>query len=138
MAKLPAKMKRFCDEQEILRLACVDRSGYPRVWPVWYIRLGDDFIAGTGGDSAKWRLMKKNPKVGWVIDAGDDATSYRGVSFWGSVEEVADKRTWNRAFRALGTKYYGSPEDPDFLALFQPGTVIFRLKPESCFFWDNG
>jgi nitroimidazol reductase NimA-like FMN-containing flavoprotein (pyridoxamine 5'-phosphate oxidase superfamily) len=137
MAKFPAKMKQFCDEQQILRLACIDGQGYPHVIPVWYVRMGNDFIVGTDRNSTKWQLMKVNPKVGWVIDTGSDVSSYKGASFRGTVEEVTDKRTWNQAFRAIGTKYYGSPEDPDFLELFGgAGTVLFRLKPESSFFWD--
>ncbi|MBI3952266.1 MAG: pyridoxamine 5'-phosphate oxidase family protein [Acidobacteria bacterium] len=138
MPRLPTKMKQFCDEQKLLRLAYVDGDGYPHVMPVWFVRMGDDFAIGTQNSSAKWQSMQRNPKVAWVIDAGTSTRNYRGVSFSGTAEQITDKRLHRRAFSALGMKYYGSTEHREFLQLFaDPSSILIRLRPERFFFWDH-
>lgn len=137
MTKLPVKMRQFCEEQKLLRLAYLNRDGYPQVIPLWYVALGNDFVVGTGLSSAKWRFMQQQAKVGWVIDGGTRASNYKGVSFWGTVEPVADPRFYRRAFRALGMKYFGSTEHRTFRQLYAtPETILIRLRPERFFFWD--
>jgi hypothetical protein len=78
--------------------------------------------------------------VGWVIDGGTSAKNYKGVSFWGTAEQVTDKRLHRRAYRALGEKYFGSAESRAFREIYgeldEPGTVFLRLRPERFFFWD--
>lgn len=137
MARLPTKMKRFCDEQKLLRLAYVDQQGYPRVMPLWFVRLGEQFIVGTEASSVKWRHLRRRSKVGWVIDGGTQAEGYLGVSFWGTAEPVTDRRLHRRAFRALGMKYFGSTDHPTFLELYaQPESILIRLAPRRFFTWD--
>ena len=127
----------LCEEQKLLRLACVDDQGYPRVMPLWFVRVGDDFAFGTGASSAKSQFIQANPKVGWVIDGGTRASNYNGVSFWGTAEKITDQRLHRRAFRALGMKYFGSTEHRTFLQLYDaPETILIRLRPERFFLWD--
>jgi len=137
MPRLPLKIKQFCEQQKILRLAYVDADGYPRVMPLWFVRMGNDFVVGTGISSAKWRSIEPNPKVGWVIDGGTRASNYKGVSFWGTAEKVTDNRLHRRAFRALGMKYFGSTKHRTFRQLYaNPETILIRLRSEQFFFWD--
>jgi nitroimidazol reductase NimA-like FMN-containing flavoprotein (pyridoxamine 5'-phosphate oxidase superfamily) len=132
------KLRQFCEGQDLLRLAYVDDEGYPRVVPLYFIRMGDHFIISTWAHSAKWRFIQQRSKVGWVIDAGTYATNYRGVTFWGVLEKVTDQRVYRRAFLAFAMKYFGSTEHPTFLRLFaSPGCIFLKLKPERFYSWDN-
>ncbi|GBC83443.1 hypothetical protein HRbin10_02591 [bacterium HR10] len=60
----------------------------------------------------------------------------KGSPSGGRAEEVTDPRLWRKVWRALGTKYYGSPESRAFQQLYTPETLIVRLRPEGVFFWD--
>ncbi len=138
MVRLPMKLRKFCESQDLIRLAFVDSRGYPRVVPAYFIPMAGSFVLGTWGYSAKWQFIQKNPKVGWVIDGGANSYDYRGVSFWGSAEKVEDPRLCRRAFLALSMKYFGSAEHPRSLQLFAgPGCIFIRLRPERFYSWDN-
>jgi len=126
----------LCQQEKVLRLAFVDSEGYPRVVPLWYVKIGEQFFFGTDRESAKWRYLQSNPRVGWVIDSGRTVGALKGVSFWGTAEEVTDERLWKRVWRALGRKYYGSPKSRSFQELYTPDTLMVCLKPERYFFWD--
>ncbi len=137
MMRLPEKMRTFCRHQKLLRLAFLDPDGYPRVVPLWFVMRGGEFYFGTDRESPKGRFIRHNPKVGWVVDGGMSARTYKGVSFWGTAAEVTDDRLWKTIWRALGRKYYGSPHDRHFQQLYTPETMIVRLMPERFFFGDH-
>jgi nitroimidazol reductase NimA-like FMN-containing flavoprotein (pyridoxamine 5'-phosphate oxidase superfamily) len=139
MPELSATLQEFCEQAEILRLAYVDRQGYPRVVPVWFVRLDGAYHIGIGTTSAKWKAMQRNPRVGWVIDGGARG-HYKGAAMRGRAEEVRDAAWRTRIYDALGKKYFGAADDPEFVKIFgpvdEPETVYVRLIPEAGLTWE--
>jgi nitroimidazol reductase NimA-like FMN-containing flavoprotein (pyridoxamine 5'-phosphate oxidase superfamily) len=86
---LPPTLQAFCEHEELLRLAYLDRQGFPRVIPVWFVLLDGAYYVGTGATSAKWRAMQRDARIGWVIDGGP-RSGYKGASLRGRAEEVGD------------------------------------------------
>src|SRR5262245_40158555 len=82
MEELSTTLQALVSEAELLRLAFVDRQGYPRVVPVWFVLLDGAYYIGIGTSSAKWKAMRRNPSVGWVIDGGTQS-HYKGASMRG-------------------------------------------------------
>lgn len=138
MKKPPPTLKEFCEKQEMLRLAYVDRRGQPRVVPLWFVIIGDQYYVGTGSTSAKWKAIRNEPRVGWVIDGKED--KYKGVSMYGTAEEVTDARLRAGIYRALGEKYYGSADDPRHVELWgkvdDPASIYLRLNSQEDFWWE--
>lgn len=138
MKKLPPKLKEFCQKQEMLRLAFVDQQG-PRVVPVWFVVVAREYYIGTGSDSVKWKAIQREPRVGWVVDGGKKG-KYKGVSMYGKAEEITDKRLRARIYRALGEKYFGSPDHPKHIEIWgevnDPASVYMRLNTEDGFWWE--
>jgi nitroimidazol reductase NimA-like FMN-containing flavoprotein (pyridoxamine 5'-phosphate oxidase superfamily) len=139
MKELSSTLKEFCEKQELLRLAYTDSRGYPRVIPLWFVVMYDDYYIGTDSTSAKWKAIKRDPRVGWVIDGGP-RDHYKGASMFGRAEEVKDQDQRAVIHRFLGMKYYGSVEHPKFLEIYgEPDnaeTVYIRLRPEDGTFWE--
>jgi nitroimidazol reductase NimA-like FMN-containing flavoprotein (pyridoxamine 5'-phosphate oxidase superfamily) len=139
MKRLSRTLRKFRDEQELLRLAYIDRKGYPCVIPLWYVVIGGSYYVGTGVTSHKWKAIQKNPCVGWVIDGGKPG-KYKGISLQGRAEEVTDRRLRAAAYHALSMKYFGSPAHPKFVEIYgqvdDEETVYLRLSPESGFSWE--
>ena len=139
MKKLPSKLKEFCQKQEMLRLAFVDQRGQPRVVPVWFVVVAREYYIGTGSGTAKWKAIRKEPRVGWVVDGGSKG-KYKGVSMYGKAEEITDKRLRARIYRAFGEKYFGSPDHPKHIEIWgevnDPGSVYMRLNTEDGFWWE--
>ncbi|MEK6406763.1 MAG: pyridoxamine 5'-phosphate oxidase family protein [Acidobacteriota bacterium] len=138
MKRLPPKLKEFCQKQELLRLAYIDR-GQPRVVPVWFVVIGRDYYAGTYANSPKWKALKRKPRVAWVIDGGKQG-KYKGVSMFGAAEEVTDKKLRARIYRALGEKYFASAVHPKHIEIWgeadDPSPAYMRLKAEDGFWWE--
>jgi nitroimidazol reductase NimA-like FMN-containing flavoprotein (pyridoxamine 5'-phosphate oxidase superfamily) len=82
MQDLSPTLSAFCEDAELLRVAYLDRQGYPRVVPVWFVRLDGAYYIGIGATSAKWKAMRRDPRVGWVIDGGTRG-QYKGASMRG-------------------------------------------------------
>jgi len=138
MKELSESLKEFCEKQELLRLAYTGR-GFPRVVPVWFVVIENDYFFGTDRTSAKWKAFERDPRAGWVIDGGP-RDHYKGASFAGSVEEVSDTGMRARIYRALGEKYFGSADHPGFVELYGQAdnaeTVYLKLKAEDLISWE--
>lgn len=138
MKKLSPTLKEFCERAELMRLA-YNLGGSPRVVPVWFVVIDDDYYMGTGATSGKWKAIKENPHVGWVIDDHNRA-SYKGASYAGQAEEITDPDLRRKIYRMLGEKYYGSADDPEFVKIYGQAddgeTVYLRLKAEDIFAWE--
>jgi nitroimidazol reductase NimA-like FMN-containing flavoprotein (pyridoxamine 5'-phosphate oxidase superfamily) len=138
MKKPTKSLKEFCEKQELVRIAYSERSN-PRVVPVWFVVVGRDYYIGTSVSSPKWKAIKKKPRVGWVIDGGEDK-KYKGMSMFGQAEEVTDKKLRAKIYSALGEKYFGSADDPKHQEIWgeadDPETVYMRLKAEDGSFWE--
>jgi nitroimidazol reductase NimA-like FMN-containing flavoprotein (pyridoxamine 5'-phosphate oxidase superfamily) len=138
--ELSPALRTLVEEAEMLRLAFVDRQGYPRVVPVWFVRIDGAYCIGIGTTSAKWKAMQRNPHVGWVIDGGPRG-HYQGVSMRGTAEEVHETSARTRVYEALGRKYFGAANDAEFVNIFgqvdDPESVYVRLIPDNALTWEH-
>jgi nitroimidazol reductase NimA-like FMN-containing flavoprotein (pyridoxamine 5'-phosphate oxidase superfamily) len=138
---LSPTLQAFCEHEELLRLAYLDRQGFPRVVPVWFVMIDGAYYVGTSATSAKWRAMQRDARSGWVIDGGP-RSGYKGASLRGHVEEVRDATMRARVYEALGRKYCGTSEQAKFIEIFgrvdDPETVYLRLVPEDGLTWEYG
>ena len=137
--ELSPTLLAFCQYAELLRLAYLDRQGFPRVVPVWFVIIDRAYYIGTGTTSAKWRAMQRDARIGWVIDGGP-RSGYKGASLRGRAAEVRDATVRARVYDALGKKYFDTPEDAKFLEIFgrvdDPATVYLQLIPEDGLTWE--
>ena len=139
MKELSTRLKELCESSELLRLAYIDERGYSRVVPVWYVLMNGAYYFGTYPTSAKFKAIKREPRVGWAIDGGDKP-KYWGVSLYGKALEVSDPQEREAVYRALGDKYFGTTDDPTFLEIYgkvdDEQTVYLRLTPEDGTSWE--
>jgi nitroimidazol reductase NimA-like FMN-containing flavoprotein (pyridoxamine 5'-phosphate oxidase superfamily) len=139
MKRLSSTLKAFCQEQELLRLAYIDTLDRPRVVPVWFVVVGHDYFVGTGSASTKWKAIKRNSHVAWVIDGGKQG-KYKGVSLFGNANEVKDRKLRARLYRAFGKKYFGSADHPKHKEIWgevdDSSAVYMLLKPDDGFWWE--
>jgi nitroimidazol reductase NimA-like FMN-containing flavoprotein (pyridoxamine 5'-phosphate oxidase superfamily) len=138
--ELSPTLQDLCGQAELLRLAYLDRKGYPRVVPLWFVRLEGAYYIGIGAASAKRKAMQRDARIGWVVDGGT-RNHYKGASMRGRAEEVRDAPWRARVHEALGKKYYGGVDDPQFIEIFgdvdDPETVYVRLVPEDRLTWEH-
>jgi nitroimidazol reductase NimA-like FMN-containing flavoprotein (pyridoxamine 5'-phosphate oxidase superfamily) len=140
MPDLSPTLRTLCAQAEVLRLAYLDRQGYPRVIPVWFVMIDGAYCIGIGAASAKRKALQRDARAGWVIDGGTRG-HYTGASMRGRAEEVGDPTQRRRVYDALGQKYYGTAADPQFVEIFgqvdDVDTVYLRLIPEDGLTWEH-
>jgi nitroimidazol reductase NimA-like FMN-containing flavoprotein (pyridoxamine 5'-phosphate oxidase superfamily) len=140
MPELSPTLHALVGQAELLRLAFLDRQGYPRVVPVWFVLIDGDYYIGIGTTSPKWRAMQRHARVGWVIDGGTQG-HYQGVSMRGIAEEVRDENRRARVYEAMGQKYFGAADDAEFINIFgqvdDPESVYVRLIPDAALTWEH-
>jgi nitroimidazol reductase NimA-like FMN-containing flavoprotein (pyridoxamine 5'-phosphate oxidase superfamily) len=139
MQELSPTLKALCAQEELLRLAYLDRKGYPRVVPVWFVMIESHYYIGIGTASAKWKAMQRDNRVGWVIDGGTRG-HYKGASMRGRAAAVRDATERARVYEALGQKYFGAADHPEFINIFgqvdDADSLYLRLVPEDGLTWE--
>ena len=79
--KFNIEEERFLKDNEVGRLATIDRDGLPHVVPVCYIYGSGSLWIATDYETGKYRNLLSNNKVALVVDAGYD--SNRGILIQG-------------------------------------------------------
>lgn len=108
--ELSPTLKAFCEHEELLRLAYLDRQGFPRVVPVWFVMIDGAYYVGTGVTSAKWHAMQRDARIGWVIDGGP-RSGYKGACCAGMLKRytmppgaLACMRLWGGSILARSNR----------------------------------
>jgi nitroimidazol reductase NimA-like FMN-containing flavoprotein (pyridoxamine 5'-phosphate oxidase superfamily) len=139
MKEIPTELKEWSDKAELLRLAYLSAGGFPRVVPVWFVVIDDNAFMATDASHPKTKAMRRDSRVGWVIDGGENL-KYRGVSYTGRGEEVSDPGLRASIYNAMVKKYFTSADDPNIERIFgkvdDARTVYFRLAPETVTSWQ--
>jgi nitroimidazol reductase NimA-like FMN-containing flavoprotein (pyridoxamine 5'-phosphate oxidase superfamily) len=139
MIKISERVKEFCEKEELVRIAYADSEGELHIVPVWFAEVDGFWCFGTYTSSLKTRSLLQQPNAGWVVDGGENR-NYKGATFSGSAESIGDQATRVKVYQALGMKYFGSVDHPEFVKLYgQPddaATTYFRLKPKTGSSWE--
>lgn len=79
----------FLATSRTCRVATISPDG-PHATPLWFVWDGSDLWLYSIVKSQRWTDLMRDPRVGIVIDAGEDYLELRGVEFAGRVEVVGD------------------------------------------------
>lgn len=132
MPTVPENMHDLtCREKKAFAyLALVKKDGSPQVTPIWFDYDGTHFIFNTARGRVKDKILRRHPRVAFVIS--DPANPYRYLQVSGQVvEETEDGAAEQIAL--LAEKYHGKREYP-----LRPGEVRVTYKVLAERFQSNG
>ena len=110
------------------KLATVRRDGRPHVVPIWFYLDGDTVIFTTGGESLKYKNMKRDPRVSITID--DQTPPYSYVMIEGTVSFSEDPEELLHWATRIGGRYMGEDRAEAYgRRNSTPGEVIVRIIP---------
>lgn len=110
------------------KLATVRSDGRPHVVPVWFHLDGDDVVFTTGGESLKYKNMKRDPRVSITVD--DQTPPYSYVMIEGTVSFSEDPDELLRWATRIGGRYMGEDQAEAYgKRNSTPGEVIVRITP---------
>lgn len=110
------------------KLATVRRDGRPHVVPIWFDLDGDTLVFTTGGESLKYKNMKRDPRVSITID--DQTPPYSYVMIEGTVSFSEDPEELLYWATRIGGRYMGEDQAEAYgKRNSTPGEIIVRIIP---------
>lgn len=110
------------------KLATVRRDGRAHVVPVWYHLDGDTIVFTTGGESVKYKNMKRDPSVCIAVD--DQTPPYSYVMIEGTVSFSEEPEKLLYWATRIGGRYMGEDQSEAYgKRNSTPGEVLVRINP---------
>jgi PPOX class probable F420-dependent enzyme len=126
VAALSEKQAKLFLDKNLGAVATIRKDGTPHVTPVWVDYDGEDVLFNTAAPRAKWKNLKRDPRVTVEVHSLEDPYEYVMVS--GTAELDEDEEAANKHIDKMSLKYRGIPKYQNH----NPGErrVIVRVKPE--------
>ncbi|MFT4288407.1 pyridoxamine 5'-phosphate oxidase family protein [Nocardioides sp.] len=84
------ELDRFLAQERTCRVATVSRHGQPHVSPLWFVWDGTSLWLNSVVRSQRWTDIRREPRIGVVVDAGAGFQELRGVELSGVAEQVGE------------------------------------------------
>lgn len=105
-----AEIDSFLQQPRHAVVGTISRDGAPQLSPVWYIYEEGCFYIGITSDTAKYRNLRRDPRISLCIDGGRE--DVRTVMVAGTVELYEKTHPLQVAMRwRLITHYIADPEE---------------------------
>jgi len=125
VAKLTDEQAQLFLDKNFGALATIREDGTPHVTPVWVDYDGEHVVFNTATGRAKWRHMRRDPRV--TIEVTSMENPYEYVTVIGTAE-LEESEEANRHIDKLSEKYTGNPKFQSHKPNEQ--RVIVRITPE--------
>jgi len=108
-----AEIESFLDEPgHLVRIATIDSDGFPRVLPLWFVRVGRQILFTPRSPAVVWANLQRDARIGLSID--EDEQPYRKVTVRGIADVVhppGEDDAWRDLYRTIAKRY-----TPDWFA----------------------
>jgi PPOX class probable F420-dependent enzyme len=133
-----SQIQAFLDAPRHAIAAVVQPDGAPQLSPIWFLYENERLYFSTSLGSAKFRQLRRDPRIALCIDAGHPDA--RAVSISGTAELITDDSP-ERAdleWRIL-RRYHESDEDAhrwEASVAAEGPNVLVAVSPERILGWD--
>ena len=132
----PTELTAFLARPHKAALATIDKDGYPHVVAMGYLAKDGVIYMTSYGKAQKVLNIRRNPKVGVMIETGQTYADFIGVLLRGTCEIIEDPETVARTLRELGGN---QPQGaaPRAAASSAPKRVVLKITPLKISSWDH-
>jgi PPOX class probable F420-dependent enzyme len=118
-------------------LATLDKNGFPHVVAMNYFYIDGAIYMTSYGKAQKVVNIRRNPKVGVMVETGRSYGELQGVMVRGHCEIIEDPEQVQRSLRAIGQKQGQRSEVPRQATTSMPKRVVLKIVPEKITSWDH-
>ncbi|HJU18021.1 MAG TPA: pyridoxamine 5'-phosphate oxidase family protein [Stellaceae bacterium] len=130
-----AEIAAFLREQDKAALATIGEDGFPHVVAMGYVVEDGAIMMTSYAKAQKVLNIRRNPKVGLMVETGGAYAELRGVMIRGPCEVIEGEAAVKAAFVTMRAARGGSSNPA---ALASAGKrVVLRLVPEKVTSWDH-
>lgn len=132
----PDEQAAFLRENRKCALATVDRHGFPHVVAMNFRERDGDYYMTSYGKAQKVLNIRRDPKVGIMVESGRAYAELKGVMVRGACEIIEDPAIVAEVLAWLG-EGRAAPR-PAGAERSAPKRVVLKITPHKTFTWDHG
>jgi len=133
----PEEQAAFLQEGHKAAFATLDQNGFPHVVAMGFLAKEGAIYMTSYGKAQKVFNIRRNPKVGLMIESGKNYGDFRGLMIRGHCEIIEDPALVAATIRALQETQSEKAETPREAILSVPKRVILKIIPEKIASWDH-
>jgi PPOX class probable F420-dependent enzyme len=135
----PSEITDFVTSSRTGTLATIGVDGQPHLTAMWYGVVDGEIWLETKEKSQKAVNLKRDPRVSFMIEAGDTYDTLRGVSFEGVAEIVDDPDVIFRVGVSVWERYTGpyTDEMKPAVDMMMNKRVAVRIVGQRTRSWDH-
>jgi PPOX class probable F420-dependent enzyme len=133
----PEEQEEFVKKNQKAALATLDKDGFPHVVAMNYFYQDGIFYMTSYGKAQKVINVRRNPKVGLMIETGRVYNELQGVLVRGHCELIEDATQVKLSFRRMGEVQGGKAGIPSEASASMPKRVVLKIVPEKITSWDH-
>jgi PPOX class probable F420-dependent enzyme len=132
----PEELAALLSQPHKASLATIDKEGFPHVVAMGY-RYKDGVMYMTSyGKAQKVVNVRRNPKVGVMVEVGERYADFRGVMIRGYCEVIEDPQAVRDTMRLAGEAATEAAV-PSAAASSVPKRVVLKITPYKIASWDH-
>jgi PPOX class probable F420-dependent enzyme len=132
----PEEQAAFFRENHKASLATIDQDGFPHVVGMNYVAKDGAFYMTSYGKAQKVVNIRRNPRVGLMVESGASYPELRGVMVRGRCEIIEGPEAVQVVFAAMAERRgNGAPASGAIDSA--PKRVVLKVIPEKVISWDH-
>ena len=133
----PQEQSEFLNNNQKVALATLDKDGFPHVVAMNYFYKDGAVYMTSYGKAQKVVNIRRNPKVGLMVETGRTYGELRGVMIRGNCEIIDEPERVRQAFREMGVHQGARAEIPRESINSTPKRVVLKVTPARIASWDH-
>ena len=129
----------FLDEVRLAALSTVDQGGFPHVVAMIFVARENAIFMTSWAKAQKVLNIRRNPKVGILIEDGATYADFRGISIRGTAEIIDDPVQVREMVLAIFARQAGSANSEAPVGAFDhlEKRVVLKITPDHVASWDH-
>lgn len=134
-----AERNVFLDSARTAAFSTIDPWGYPHTVAMWFAMENGCPVMTTYAKSQKARNVERNPKVGFMVEAGETYDTLKGVLIRGEAELIRDFDYTVAVLKRIHEKMLGAlvPAVEEAMRKQAQKRVVVRIRPVRVSSWDH-
>jgi PPOX class probable F420-dependent enzyme len=133
----PDEQAAFLRENRKCALATLDKDGFPHLVAMTFYEKDGAFWMTSYGKAQKVLNIRRDPKVGLMIESGEAYGELRGVMVRGTCELIEGPEAVEAVFIEMAQRRNPSEPRPTRPAAVTTKRVVLKVVPHKIFTWDH-
>jgi nitroimidazol reductase NimA-like FMN-containing flavoprotein (pyridoxamine 5'-phosphate oxidase superfamily) len=129
--------EQFLNKNLKAALATIDKNGFPHVVAMNYFYVDGAIYMTSFGKAQKVVNIRRNPKVGVMVETGRTYGDLQGVMIRGHCEIIEEPERVRESMRAMRGRQGPQATVPRDASTSMPKRVVLKIVPEKVTSWDH-